>query len=130
MSAVNLNDAPLYLHEWAELDHITALERHAALKLTRADLDAADSRRAAAQRDVTALVAASIAARLTPSPRRAPWHRIARAVRVVWLKWEISSTEQWMRYAERDGVMDSLSLRYMQRQLEVMRVRLAIARAS
>jgi hypothetical protein len=130
VSAVNLNDTPLYLHEWAELDHITALERHAALKLTRADLDTAAAERAAAQRDVTELVAASIAARLTHAPKRTPWHRLTRAVRVAWLRWEINSTEQWMRYAERDGVLDSMSLRYMQRQLEVMRVRLAIARAS
>lgn len=137
---VNLNDATLA--DWAELDQFSACAREATLrrlgKLTEADLDAADRRRthSAFQRSGTQHLHRVDSARLAapgpvaPAPSRTWWHRIERLVRIGWLRWEISSTEQWVRYAARDGVFDSVSLRYMHRHLEALRVRLAVARAS
>lgn len=119
MRALNLNDAPLHLHEWAELDHIAALERHHAAqragnKLTAADLDAADARRA-------------IARRVQPSaPRRSLLGRIKRTARIAWLHWTISSNEEWLAHARRDGVLTSDNLRMVRRELEALRVDLAV----
>lgn len=131
MTAVNLNDTPLYEYEWAELPYTTALERHAQLKLTAADLDAADLRREAREQHTAALVIASVAART--APRRAwplrTWRRIARAVSVAWLQWQIDCDERWLKDAARDDVHGTLNLQMVRRELEELRVELAVVEA-
>lgn len=108
MHSVNLNDPPLHLHDWAELDHIAALEHEAAArqgrKLTAADLDAADARRAEARRWMDDACAALQGRRVPASAHPWPvrlWRRIARTARIAWLHWTISSNEQWLRVESR-----------------------------
>lgn len=133
MSAVNLNDTPLHLHEWAELDHIAALEREAqrrgAAKLTAADLDAADARRAGRSMPPGtwhAQATAALRGAHAPAPRLGLWRRLRRTARIAWLHWHISSNEQWLGHAQRDGVLTSANLRMVRQELEALRVELAV----
>jgi hypothetical protein len=71
---------------------------------------------------------AELAARL---PSRIPTRRPLlvrwwRAALRLWVRWQISATEQYLDDCERDGITDSLSIRDFHRQLDAMRVRLAL----
>lgn len=59
-----------------------------------------------------------------------PACRLWRAVRIGWLRWEISSAEQWVRYAERDGVLESDNLRRVRREISQKVIQLAIVRST
>lgn len=58
------------------------------------------------------------------SPARA-W----RWLRRTWLRWQIASTENYVRECHDDGLCDSLSMREFDSQIEDMRVRLAVMEA-
>jgi len=64
------------------------------------------------------------------SPTATLLHRLWRAVRIAWLRWEISSAEQWVGHAARDGVFDSNNLRQVRREISRLYVRLAIVRST
>lgn len=58
--------------------------------------------------------------------RRSLLSRCWRAIRAGWLRWQISATEQYLRDCERDGIVDSLSIREFRLCIEEMRVELAL----
>lgn len=49
--------------------------------------------------------------------------RIARRLLALWVRYQIHETEQYLRACERDGLIDSLSLRDFRAQLSALRVR-------
>lgn len=55
--------------------------------------------------------------------------RLARLARIAWLRWEISSAEDWIRDCERDGIYGTEQLREIERQIGVLRVRLMMVEA-
>jgi hypothetical protein len=59
-----------------------------------------------------------------------PLQRLWRLVRIAWLRWQISTTEQWLAQLQRDGIINSLSVREFHKQVEAMRVELAIVEQS
>ena len=65
------------------------------------------------------------------TPTRRGWlHCAARLVRIAWLRFEISSAEQWIAECAQAGIYDTDSLRELARQVQALRVRLAVAEAS
>lgn len=52
--------------------------------------------------------------------------RLQRALAIAWLRYEISSAEQWISDCERDGITDGEQLRHQRRAVEALRVRLAV----
>jgi len=66
---------------------------------------------------------------ITPT-RRSLWHRVKRAVRVAWLRFEIDSAEEWIKDCAADGIFNTEHLRRLDLHLQAMRVQLAIAEAS
>lgn len=52
--------------------------------------------------------------------------RIITFIRCAILRWNISSTERYMAACERDGIMDTQTLRIWRRQMAADRVRLAM----
>jgi hypothetical protein len=52
--------------------------------------------------------------------------RSIRWVRCAWLRWQIRSTERYIAACVADGILDGLSMREFRRQLDAMRVRLAM----
>lgn len=56
--------------------------------------------------------------------------RFWRWVRCAWLRARIWMTEDWLRDCARDGITDSLNLRAFRRDLEALRVQLAILEMS
>lgn len=69
---------------------------------------------------------AELAGLADPKPVRPWWSRAWRAVLRQWKRWQIRSTEQYLRDCARDGLSDSLSLREFRLQLEELRVELAL----
>jgi hypothetical protein len=51
--------------------------------------------------------------------------RLVLEVRILVLRWNIDSTEQWLAECAADGLVDSLSLRHFRMQLQADRVQLA-----
>jgi hypothetical protein len=49
--------------------------------------------------------------------------RIFRRLQALWVAYQIHETEQYLRACERDGLVDSLSLRDFRAQLSALRVR-------
>lgn len=58
-----------------------------------------------------------------------PACRLWLAVRIAWMRWDLSSDEQWVRDAERAGIFDSENLRHVRHHMQAKRVRLALALA-
>lgn len=54
---------------------------------------------------------------------------LLRRLRALLLRWQIWETEHWLRDCERDGIFDSVALRYVRADLADMRVRLALLQA-
>ena len=77
-------------------------------------------------RPFPASMAAAALLRTRPSLLRAAW----RAVRIAWLRFEISSAEEWIATCEREGITNTEQLAYQRAHVEALRVRLCIAEAS
>lgn len=52
--------------------------------------------------------------------------RLARWLHAAWLRWHITSTEQYIAACKRDGIFGTDTLRHWQAQLDAYRVRLAL----
>ncbi len=52
--------------------------------------------------------------------------RAWRSVRSAWLRWEIWAAEDWIKQCAGDGILQSRSLRECRRQIEELRVQLAL----
>lgn len=64
--------------------------------------------------------------RLSDLPLLLRWPVAAwRAVQAGLVRWEIVETERYLRACERDGLVDSLSLRDFRGQLQALRIRLS-----
>lgn len=50
--------------------------------------------------------------------------RLTRAIQRAWLRWHIAELTTYLRACERDGLVDSLSLRHWRGQLAALEVRL------
>jgi len=59
-----------------------------------------------------------------------PLQRLWRLVRIGWLRWQISTTEDYLDDLRRDGLEDSMSVREFNRQVQAMRVVLATVEQS
>ena len=57
------------------------------------------------------------------------WRRVQLHLKRAMLLWNIDSTEQYMHACERDGIMDTATLRYWREHLQVERTRLAVVEA-
>lgn len=69
------------------------------------------------------------AACITPT-RRGLVHHIVRRARMAWLRWEISSAEDWIHTCAREGIHGTESLRHLERHVQALRVKLALVEAS
>jgi hypothetical protein len=52
--------------------------------------------------------------------------RLLAFLELLWLRWCLSSDEQWVRECESDGILQSDSLRYIRAEAEAYRVRIAL----
>ncbi len=57
-------------------------------------------------------------------------HRLQRQLRIWWLRFEISSAEQWIKDCAREGIHDTDNLVALRFAVQQLRVQLAIAEAS
>lgn len=46
-------------------------------------------------------------------------------IELAWVRWCLSSDEQWVRECQADGILNSVSLRYIRAEAEAKRVRIA-----
>lgn len=61
---------------------------------------------------------------ITPT-RRPLLLRVKRLLHMAWLRYEISSAEEWLEDCRRDGIFDSLTLRQQRRHIATLYVELA-----
>ena len=64
-----------------------------------------------------------------PGPLRRTARRVSRFLRAAWHSWCIDSNERWVRECERDGILDSNSLRAVRLDTQGHRVALALIEA-
>lgn len=106
-------------------------------RLTEADLDARELERVSVPIDLDAIApgcsGACMAGRRACNCNRAEpytWSQLLRDVvrpfAVAWLRYEISSHEQWIAAARADGIIGTNNLLHCNREVQRLRVRLAL----
>jgi hypothetical protein len=105
-------------------------------RLTEADLDARELERISAPmpRGCTGACSQGHCACDCAGARPVTWRDIgrtlARPFAIAWLRWEISSHEQWIADATRVGILGTNNLIYCDRELQRLRVSLALWEAA
>lgn len=54
------------------------------------------------------------------------WARLLTRLHILWLQWDVASTEQYMRECNPDGLLNTKSLRRFEEDIAVKRVEIAI----